>query len=134
MKRSFERDHFLEIFSEIRIVIVGRTGEGKTSTLNSIVGYEHFKAEPTATSVTKHCDFVKTNIQNKTWLIVDTPGVFDTDEPNNETLLEITKSLLISAPGPHAFLLVMSLSQRFTEEILTSIELMRKTFGQDVLK
>ncbi|XP_072027804.1 GTPase IMAP family member 9-like [Amphiura filiformis] len=122
------------IETELRLVLVGRTGEGKTSTANSIVGNKHFEARATASSVTKHCDFVKKNVQNRTLLVVDTPGLFDTKEQNNHTLLEITKSLLVSAPGPHAFLLVLSAGQRFTEEIMTSVELLRKTFGEDVLK
>ena len=119
--------------SETRLVLVGRTGEGKTSTANSILGRQHFTARVTAKSVTEHCAYVKEKVQDKELLLVDTPGLFDTAKPNNETLLEIMKSLMLSAPGPHAFLLVLS-TQRFTKEIETTVELLRKSFGEDVLK
>lgn len=64
-------------------------------------------------------------------LLVDTPGIFDTDVPNDETQREIMKCIGITAPGPHAFILVVNLA-RFTEEEMKTIDHFVKYFGETV--
>lgn len=64
-------------------------------------------------------------------MLVDTPGIFDTDVPNDETQTEIMKCIGITAPGPHAFIMVVNLA-RFTEEEMKTIDHFVKYFGETV--
>lgn len=64
-------------------------------------------------------------------VLVDTPGIFDTDEPNDKTQMEIMKCIGITAPGPHAFIMVVNLA-RFTEEEMKTIDHFVKYFGETV--
>lgn len=64
-------------------------------------------------------------------VLVDTPGIFDTDVPNDETQTEIKKCIGITAPGPHAFIMVVNLA-RFTEEEMKTIDHFVKYFGETV--
>lgn len=61
-------------------------------------------------------------------LIVDTPGIFDTTRTNDEIKHEIKKCIGITAPGPHAFVLVVSVT-RYTPEELNTIDHFFSWFG-----
>lgn len=64
-------------------------------------------------------------------MLVKTPGIFDTDVPNDETQTEIMKCIGITAPGPHAFIMVVNLA-RFTEEAMKTIDHFVRYFGETV--
>lgn len=64
-------------------------------------------------------------------VLVDTPGIFDTDMPNDETQKEIMKCIGLTAPGPHAFIMVINLA-RFTEEEMKTLDHFVKYFGEAV--
>lgn len=66
-------------------------------------------------------------------MIVDTPGIFDTSHTNEHTQEEICKCIAITSPGPHAFILVLSIS-RFTAEEQNSIEHFVRHFGENIYK
>ncbi|XP_073701012.1 GTPase IMAP family member 7-like [Garra rufa] len=107
------------------------TGAGKSSSGNTILGREHFKATGSASSVTKECDRVTENVAGREITLVDTPGMFDTDIPEEDLLKqEISRCINMTAPGPHAILLVIELGQFAEEEILT-VEKVRAIFGEE---
>lgn len=66
-------------------------------------------------------------------MIVDTPGIFDTAHTNEHTQTEICKCIAITSPGPHAFILVLSVS-RFTQEEQNTIDHFIKHFGENIYK
>lgn len=66
-------------------------------------------------------------------MIVDTPGIFDTAHTNEHTQTEICKCIAITSPGPHAFILVLSVS-RFTQEEQNTIDHFIKHFGEHIYK
>ncbi|XP_062577677.1 GTPase IMAP family member 4-like [Saccostrea cucullata] len=66
--------------------------------------------------------------------VIDTPGIFDTRTPEDEILMEITKCVLLTSPGPHAFLMVLSVRNRFSQEERESIEKFVSFFGKDIFK
>ena len=64
--------------NEVRLVLIGKTGVGKSDTGNKILGNKHFMASAGGSSITKQCSYKKGFNLGREISIVDTPGLFDT--------------------------------------------------------
>ena len=81
--------------------------------------------------MTNKVDFAHIQVEGRSWLIVDTPGIFDTNVPINETLKELAKVMIITSPGVHVFLIVIRIN-RFTEEEYKAIQILENRFGPEL--
>ena len=132
-----------DISQTYQLMIVGKTGYGKTSIVNSLVGYKHFAEGETLKSQTMEVCEYKGPLEkwdenkNNLYSIIDTPGLYCSEEKDNSHIVNIVKFLksLKENGGINCIFFVLNLTdQRFDSSIQTSLNLIRSLLGDNVFK
>ncbi|KAM4603385.1 uncharacterized protein ACJ7VT_018105 [Polymixia lowei] len=118
---------------ELRLVLLGRSGAGKSAAGNSILGREEFESRTDLTAVTQECGKRRSLVGERTVAVVDTPDWFQSEHSPDEVRAQISSCVALSAPGPHAFLLCVPVDQPATTE-LQALGVLEAVFGPEVVR
>lgn len=98
------------ISEEVRIIVFGTINSGKSSTANNILGSVKFETKLSGYGKTKVAHRVAIKSNNKSIVVVDTPGFFDFQDAIHTGIMkeQFSEALEFAFPGPHAIILVIS--------------------------
>ncbi|PNX89228.1 AIG3, partial [Trifolium pratense] len=115
------------------LVLFGRTGNGKSSTGNSILGRKAFESRASSSGITTSCEMQTTTMNDGQIVnVIDSPGLFDCSVGIDFLGKEIVKCIDLAKDGIHAVIVVFSVRTRFTEEEENALRSVQTLFGRKI--
>ncbi|XP_024120675.2 GTPase IMAP family member 8, partial [Oryzias melastigma] len=147
MKKIIERQSRVlkEIFkeerqslSELRVVLLGQKGSGKSVAGNRILFMEKFEESLDTACIKKDNEDQRVSVKHQGDFdgvkvsVVEAPGWYKDTKAPDWLKHEVHRSVSMCDPGPHAFLLVVPVCKSFTEKDLREFVELLKPFTEKV--
>nr|KAG5686320.1 hypothetical protein BaRGS_032531 [Batillaria attramentaria] len=116
------------------LIVVGKTGNGRSSVGNTLLGKDEFQTGCGMSSTTTEPK-AATSDQLPKIKVVDTPDISDNDNFTDKQRKEqLSKWKRLAAPGPHAILLTVRCDVRYTAEEYDIYKQLKKLWGDSFCK
>ncbi|BFZ20031.1 hypothetical protein BsWGS_23070 [Bradybaena similaris] len=123
---------------ELNFLLMGKTGNGKSTLGNCILGCKNFEVSASVTSHTRDVKCGYSTFQNYSLKVVDGPGLEDTQlekvADTQKAITVINQALCLCSDGLDAVIFVFKFGNRFTKEEVSAIETLKSIFGEDYFK
>ncbi|XP_037543316.1 GTPase IMAP family member 7-like [Nematolebias whitei] len=127
---NFELSNF-SVPNTLRIVLLGKTGSGKSSLANTIIGKEDFKVQCSTKIEATCCQTATRYFEKRRLTLTDTPGFFHPRWSEQQLKDEVVRCVSENTPGPHVFLIVLKV-EKFTAQESQIIKKIEEYFSPDV--
>ncbi|CAL1533403.1 unnamed protein product [Lymnaea stagnalis] len=132
------QDASLTDMADIDLLMIGKTGNGKSALGNAILRRRAFNCTCSNSTITKKIAFEFCEFNGLVIKVVDSPPPYDVGMDYKRATKHFIKAMqyaLTANPrGYHAFLLVIKFGQRFTADDQDTIAVLKKTFGESFVK
>lgn len=109
-----------------QVAVVSRTGDGSSSTANTILGREDFIVSCSSKSATKWISGAKCEYKNREIAVVDTPSVDSNTQQKYIVEQELARLPFLLRQGIHCIIICISTGKpRYTNEIEEMLKLIK---------